>query len=682
MEASMEVPARREEELSLREWLPEFFRHELAPYPGRGSVVARMVIAAVLSMIVVITFRIPYGAIGVNCAFILSRENLTATAKSGFYFILSFALWVVLMPVGVHMFAADPMVHFLGEAVTIFLCFYALKVLKYFPLATGIVVVATGTMAIWYLPGPAELNVELTLWQILATAAGALITLLVEVVFRSFSVSSPVADGMGERLKSIEEMLRSYGGAAPVAPGVVRSITQYAMTGTSTLRQQVARTPSSPFQRDRANALIALVGRSIDISAAIVSADPNLEPVPPQRVESLASQVLRIREAIGVPEVCVEPHSTPAVDDNFLLFSRLEAVVGLMQHVLATNSSGHLDQAYRDQSPHASRIFVSDAFSNPEYLRFALAGTAASMLCYVIYVALDWPGISTAVTTCALTALSNIGSSRQKQFLRIGGAAIGGFLFGIGSQVFVLPYIDSIAGFTVLFACVTGISAYVATSSPRLAYAGLQMAFAFYLINVTDFSLSLDLTIGRDRTVGILLGIAAMWLVFEHLYPRPAAIQMISMFARSARLVASLSPAVRDEVNGLFASVNAEADAVVFEGGEQRSAHLAARGRIRRWLSSLRTLYLLELPLLQSEPQQAEVTLLKGVTDSLNHIAEFLESQLTGKPHAPAEYLPGPAPQPGLSKSLGLIWQIAHELEEDVLREPVFAPFIFTAGES
>src|SRR5262249_28956101 len=155
-----------------------------------------------------------------------------------------------------------------------------------------------------------------------------------------------------------------------------------------------------------------------------------------------------------------------------------------------------------------------------------LAGTAASMLCYVIYVGLHWPGLSTSVTTCALTALSNIGSSRQKQLLRLGGAAIGGIGFGLGSQIFILPYIDSIVGLILLFACVTGLSAYVATSSPRLSYAGLQMAFAFYLVNVTDFSISLNLATGRDRALGVLLGIASMWLVFERLYSRPAAFQM------------------------------------------------------------------------------------------------------------------------------------------------------------
>ena len=75
--------------------------------------------------------------------------------------------------------------------------------------------------------------------------------------------------------------------------------------------------------------------------------------------------------------------------------------------------------------------------------------------CYIIYNSIDWPGISTAVTTCLLTALSTIGSSRQKQFLRFTGAIVGGFLSAWAAQIFILPYVDSIAGFTVLFVLVT-----------------------------------------------------------------------------------------------------------------------------------------------------------------------------------------------------------------------------------
>jgi multidrug resistance protein MdtO len=78
----------------------------------------------------------------------------------------------------------------------------------------------------------------------------------------------------------------------------------------------------------------------------------------------------------------------------------------------------------------------------------------AASLCYVIYTALNRPEISTAVTTCLLTALSTVGSSRQKQVLRFTGALAGG-LVGLVAQVFVLSSLDSIAGFTVLFLVIT-----------------------------------------------------------------------------------------------------------------------------------------------------------------------------------------------------------------------------------
>ena len=38
-------------------------------------------------------------------------------------------------------------------------------------------------------------------------------------------------------------------------------------------------------------------------------------------------------------------------------------------------------------------LFLPDAFQNPEYRRFAFAGCLAASICYVLYNALDWPGI-------------------------------------------------------------------------------------------------------------------------------------------------------------------------------------------------------------------------------------------------------------------------------------------------
>jgi multidrug resistance protein MdtO len=258
-----------------------------------------------------------------------------------------------------------------------------------------------------------------------------------------------------------------------------------------------------------------------------------------------------------------------------------------------------------------------------------------------------------------LTALSNIGASRQKQLLRVAGAIIGGFIFGLGSQVFILPYIDSITGFTVLFAAVSAFAAYISTSSSRLSYAGLQIALAYYLINLSEFRIQLSLAVARDRAIGVLLGVSMMWLVFERFYPKPAADEMLRVFIKTLRLMAAfvsqsgigadaetivLIRKQREQVYRCFGEVNAQADAVPFETGRERAGHMAARDRIRRWQASLRTFYLMEVPLLQfrlfGDPKRiseafgnVEKRFLVDCSNSLNHIADSLEHQLQNQPY-------------------------------------------------
>jgi hypothetical protein len=42
------------------------------------------------------------------------------------------------------------------------------------------------------------------------------------------------------------------------------------------------------------------------------------------------------------------------------------------------------------------------------------------------------------------------------------------------------------------------------------------MALAFYLMLIPDFDTSVDLTAIRDRFIGILTGITAMWLFVDY----------------------------------------------------------------------------------------------------------------------------------------------------------------------
>src|SRR5262249_33854667 len=167
----------------------------------------------------------------------------------------------------------------------------------------------------------------------------------------------------------------------------------------------------------------------------------------------------------------------------------MEATVSLIPDVFVGSQSLHAYPPSPSGDAPRRRLFRPDALSNTEHIKFGLKGGLATTLCYFIYNILDWPGISTAVATCLLTGLSTIGSSHQKQVLRISGAIVGGLVLSIGAQVFILPHLDSIAGFTVLFVAVTFIAAWFATCSARISYFGAQIAVAFYLINLQEFKI-------------------------------------------------------------------------------------------------------------------------------------------------------------------------------------------------
>ena len=233
-------------------------------------------------------------------------------------------------------------------------------------------------------------------------------------------------------------------------------------------------------------------------------------------------------------------------------------------------------------------------------------------MCYIVYNGVDWPGISTAVTTCFLTALSTVGSSRQKQVLRISGAVVGGFLIGMCSQVFILPHLNSIAGFTILFVVVTAFASWFMTSSTRLSYFGVQIAVAFCLIHLNSFAIEPSLSIARDRIVGILFGLIMMWLVFDQLRGTSAvsdmkgallsAVRLLAEFAREPlsrdfKVAAERSYSLREAINNNFDAVRASADGVLFEFGPSRQHDLAWRTKFRRWQPQLRLLFVTEIAL-------------------------------------------------------------------------------------
>jgi len=169
---------------------------------------------------------------------------------------------------------------------------------------------------------------------------------------------------------------------------------------------------------------------------------------------------------------------------------------------------------------------------------------------------------------------------------------------GMGWQVFILPYLDSIAGFTVLFILVTAAGAWLATSGPRFSYFGVHFFVAFYLINLQEFKIQTSLAVAGDRVAGIMLGLFIMWLVFGQLWGVPAAVEVKRTFISYLRSLAQVvreplpgekriaverSYSLHETINTNFDKVRSLAAAVLFEFSSYRQQDLALRNRIRQW---------------------------------------------------------------------------------------------------
>jgi multidrug resistance protein MdtO len=591
-------------------WLWGFLRDEMAPYRGRTALVARMVTAATVVMIISMTFRIPYGAYGAIYALVLSRESLESTASAVRTMAIGYGLAAAYVLIGAMLVLGDPTLRFLWVAGTLFLVFYLMSALSSYAASARFGYLIIITIPLWDRHIPAEQKVEGTLWAFGTITIASVITLLLEMVFAAFRRRDDLTDGITERLACVEELLSIYADDCVVEAPVQSAVTRFAIVGTSRLRQILQRSSYGPQHAQHMGAVVALVGRLVDVAANLAQLGSRVPDEDRERMRKVTQNIAEIRNCLGrgaVPRLTELPDQNHAPSGLPLLYE-IEKTVSLIPEVFTGAES--LSVYAPVPSDHRGRAMplVPGALSNFEHVKFGLRGCLAASLCYIIYNSLFWPGISTAVTTCLLTALSTIGASRQKQILRFAGALIGGFGIGMGAQVFILPYIDSIAAFTVLFAAVMAAAAWVATSSPRLSYFGVQVAVAFCLINLQEFKVQTSLGVARDRVVGILLGLFMMWLAFDRFWSAPAGVEMKRAFVSALRLLAQFarepvstdirvaierSYALREMINAQFDKVRSLADGVLFEFSSSRQQDLRLRDHIRRWQPQLRTLFVM-----------------------------------------------------------------------------------------
>jgi len=185
----------------------------------------------------------------------------------------------------------------------------------------------------------------------------------------------------------------------------------------------------------------------------------------------------------------------------------------------------------------------ADAFTNPEYRRFALKTLLAVFITYTIYTARGAFDIHTAMITCFYVALGTAGETLHKATLRIVGCLIGAAM-GLASIIFLMPHMTDIGQLMLLVAACSFVAGWVANGSELIRYAGWQMALAFFLCVLHGYGPSFDLDVATNRIMGILVGNVVVAIVFLGLWPTSVARRIDEHVSRSLRhLVSALGRA-------------------------------------------------------------------------------------------------------------------------------------------
>lgn len=590
------------------EWLWDFLKDELAPYPGRMATVGRMVLAATLVMLISETYKIPFGFQGAIFALLIPRESPQASVRSAGTIFL-----VTLIGAGYLLLSASVVIrviwlHFLWNIASFFLAFYVIATLTNYIAAVPFVIMVAVGVPLWDSLAPAEANVELTLWILVSAMVGVAATLAVELVFVRTGPGSEIVLPIANRLAAVRSVLLSYAEDRAPDHATKQTILRMRTVGTSRVRRLLQRSAYSRSYRMQMSGVAAITGRLVDIAVTLMQLPSEASPSMQARARNLAAAIESIHDDLTQHRV-PGPVQFAAGNETTLAASLLDEMDEAVTYLPETFAGSRTINEYlasADDLPQP-KLVAGASLLNPDHLKFAVRGCLAASSAYIIYNAIDWPGINTAVTTCLLTALSTVGASRQKGFLRLLGALLGGAL-GVGTQVFLLPSLNSITGFAVVFVGVTFLSAWILTSSTRLSYMGLQTALAFYLIHLQEFGPQISLSVARDRFVGILLGLFVMWLVFGHVWAVSAVAEMKAAFISSIRLLAQLtrepsssdiqtaiksSYALSGALNAQMDKARSAADGVLFEFGPSRQQDLALRDHVRRWQPRLRTLFLM-----------------------------------------------------------------------------------------
>ena len=587
----------------------------LAPQPGRAAFALRLALICALTVLVAEIYQTPEPALTTYIAFFLNREDRTSSLIMNAVLLALISLTIGLILLVAMAVADDPMRRVGSIAAISFCLLYLASASKLRPIGSTIaLIVGYGLDEL----GAVRLGEEATrgylyVWLFVAIPVG------VSIVVNFLLAPSPrrlAERAIALRLELSAAMLR-----APDELTRGRFL-ECLREGPVEIQKQLA---LAERERTSPPADVAALRQAADSTLVLLSAidvmDRNPDALLPHPLREYLAQTLdemaRIMMSGGYPvEIAWQ-----SPDDDPLLFPLADKVRTDIKDAIVHFTAGpDLDTPAEDKPKEPHGFFEPDAFTNPEHVHYALKTTAAAIFCYLLYSLLDWPGIHTAFITCYIVSLGTTAETVEKLALRILGCLIGAGA-GIAAIVFVVPSLTSIGALMSIVFIGAYAAAYVAAGSPRISYAGFQIAFAFFLCVIQGSAPAFDMTIARDRVIGILIGNLVVYLLFTNLWPVSVGKRIDPAIASLLRCLGAMMRAANPRTRRTLASQSQSALAAIqtdidLAGYEPSTVRPTAEWLAARRIAA-REIGALESPLLLSADLESPVSA---------HVANRLET--------------------------------------------------------
>ena len=567
---------------------------DLEPTPGRWNAALRIVLASVITLLLVMTLRMPFAGLGMYFVFLVGRDSPAVSFRSGIFILLTLVASISTVLAVVLLTDNDPMARVLGVAVVTFVAGMIMLGSTVPALASSFGFIFTTLIALWETHAPAGPLVKEMLYLLGTISLSVLSVLTVEYSFASQHPAEELQQQSIIRYQALEAMFTLYAqgaGSAQISPAVIR-VSRLAATGQAGMQRLyntiVERNLDTGALPIGMRVRITMLAQLMDVSAAFGFQYPSLsDPALRERCADIAEFCHDLPTGGIPPDRRSALMAEHAIGADPSLLDRVEGVL----HSIITMPAEAAAAAEKELVALPSSkvpLLVPGALQQPQTIAFALKLSLCATLCYIIYQAVAWPGISTAVTTVLITGLSTSGATKQRLVFRLAGSFIGGLILALGATVFLFPYMDSITSLVVLTAAVALLSAWVA-GGRNFSYVGLQIAFSYYLVVFAGFSAPTELAPARDRLIGILLALVIMAFVFDQLWPvrtvtamRAALATILRGAARYLRLPETArsredllrqADSFRDQIGKTVAGIRSMNDTIEYEFGVDRSLH-------------------------------------------------------------------------------------------------------------